>query len=163
MKQQQGMVLVIGLILLSGLAILGISATSSSMLELKVSRNAEVTTDTFQNADAIINSLLNWERSDAGYPFQRLEREGQTRTEVIDNHNVTVTFLKSEEKCENDTLKRILGVDAYRAACKHFDIDINLQQGSKQLQAGSHLVQGAAEVTINAGTMDSLHYSNSDS
>lgn len=67
-RKQQGMVLVVALVLLMVVTMLGVNLASSGSMELKMARNMQETSMSFQSAEAGIAAVWSLV-SDAGNPF----------------------------------------------------------------------------------------------
>lgn len=91
--KQQGVVLVVSLLILLVLTLLGISSLDGSIMEEKMATNSQMATTTFQKAESSIRETFYTESQDpAGAYFHAENGETENHNETINNPDGDVAY-----------------------------------------------------------------------
>jgi len=132
--RQQGVALVVALILLTVLALIGIYAAATGSLELRMARNMQDAYDSFQSAEAGIAAVVSLARlgpdpftgDDEDTPFDGADDPLEQLNDGQDSVTATVELILLGAVCPRSELAsstNLIACDHYRVEAEHVSDD----------------------------------------
>ena len=133
-NRQQGVALVVALILLTVLALIGIYAAATGSLELRMARNMQDAYDSFQSAEAGIAAVVSLARlgpdpftgDDEDEPFNGADDPLEQLNDGQDSVTATVELILLGAVCPRSELASstdLIACDHYRVEAEHVSAD----------------------------------------
>ncbi|MBP9032385.1 MAG: hypothetical protein KBG29_00740 [Pseudomonadales bacterium] len=133
-NRQQGVALVVALILLTVLALIGIYAAATGSLELRMARNMQDAYDSFQSAEAGIAAVVSLARlgpdpftgDDEDEPFNGADDPLEQLNDGQDSVTATVELILLGAVCPRSELASstdLIACDHYRVEAEHVSDD----------------------------------------
>ena len=133
-NRQQGVALVVALILLTVLALIGIYAAATGSLELRMARNMQDAYDSFQSAEAGIAAVVSLARlgpdpftgDDEDEPFNGADDPLEQLNDGQDSVTATVELILLGAGCPRSELAsstNLIACDHYRVEAEHVSDD----------------------------------------
>lgn len=66
-QHQQGIVLIVGLVMLIALTLIGVTAMKSTTMDERIAANTQFKAIAFQTAESVLSDVANWDGADACY------------------------------------------------------------------------------------------------